>query len=51
MCEYVDVSPEDLQGLPLSHEQEFMIKLVAGTHPISKAPYGMTSVELVDPKK
>lgn len=43
---YVDVFLEDLLGLPPNREFEFTIKLVFGTHLISKAPYRMAPTEL-----
>lgn len=38
VCEYSDVFPEDLTGLPSHREIEFSIDLVHGTTPISMAP-------------
>ncbi|CAN6487401.1 unnamed protein product [Victoria cruziana] len=49
--EYADVFPEDLPGLPLEREIEFMIKLMPGVQRISKTPYRMTPAELADLKK
>ncbi|KAA3477102.1 DNA/RNA polymerases superfamily protein [Gossypium australe] len=43
--EYDDVFPEELPGLPLIREVEFVIELVPGTTPISIAPYMMASTE------
>ena len=37
--EYPEVFPEELPGLPPIRELDFGIELVAGTQPISKAPY------------
>ena len=42
--------PEDLPGLPLNREIEFVIDLVPGTTPISKAPYRMAPTELKELK-
>jgi len=42
---------QEVPGLPLDREIEFSIDLVPGTTPISKAPYRMASVELVELKK
>jgi len=36
VCEYADVFPDDLQGLPPDRDIEFMIELQPGTTPISK---------------
>ena len=41
VCEFPDVFPEDLPGLPLDHEVEFSIELEPGTAPISICPYRM----------
>ena len=48
--EYRDVFPKDLPGLPPKREIEFVIELVPGTTPISKTPYRMAPVELVELK-
>ncbi|GAB2285598.1 hypothetical protein Dimus_020042, partial [Dionaea muscipula] len=44
--EFPDVFPEDLPGIPPDREVEFVIDLVPGTTPISKAPYRMAPAEL-----
>ena len=46
--EFPDVFLEDLPGLPPKREVEFIIDLVPGTGPISKAPYRMAPAELKD---
>jgi hypothetical protein len=46
VCEYEDVFPEDLPGLPPDRDVEFVINLVAGTVPIAQSPYRMAEVEL-----
>jgi len=38
---------QEVPGLPLYREIEFMIELVPGTTPIYKASYGMALAELV----
>jgi hypothetical protein len=35
VCEYEDVFPEELPGLPLDRDVEFVITLVPGTAPIA----------------
>ena len=35
VCEFLDVFPEDLPGLPLDRDVEFAIELETGTAPIS----------------
>jgi len=46
VAEYPDVFPEELPGLPPHREVEFVIELVPGTEPISKAAYRMAPAEL-----
>jgi hypothetical protein len=46
VCEYEDVFPEELSGLPLDRDVEFVINLVPGTAPIAQSPYRMADVEL-----
>ena len=49
--EYPDVFPEDLPGMLLDRDIEFIIDLLPGTPPISKRPYRMPVNELVELKK
>ena len=46
VCEFQDVFPEELPGLPPEREIEFCIEVVPGTDPISMPPYRMALVEL-----
>ena len=46
VCEFPDVFPEKLPGLPPDREIEFCIDVVPGTDPISIPPYRMAPVEL-----
>jgi hypothetical protein len=39
VCEYPDVFPDDLPGMPPDRDVEFVIELQPGTAPISKRPY------------
>ena len=39
VCEYPDVFPEDLPGMPPDRDIEFSIDLLPGTTPISQRPY------------
>jgi hypothetical protein len=48
--EFSDVFPEDLPGMPLDREVEFVIELQPGTTPISRRPYKMTPKELAELK-
>ncbi|KAA3484354.1 DNA/RNA polymerases superfamily protein [Gossypium australe] len=50
VCEFLDVFPEELPGLPPIREVEFAIELVLGTSPISIAPYRMAPTELKELK-
>ncbi|WVZ75499.1 hypothetical protein U9M48_023545 [Paspalum notatum var. saurae] len=45
-CEYPDVFPEELPGLPPDRDVEFSIELVPGTAPVSRRPYRMAPNEL-----
>jgi hypothetical protein len=50
VCEYPDVFPDDLPGMPLDIDVEFVIELQPGTAPISKRPYRMPPNELAELK-
>ena len=50
VCDFLDVFPEDLPGLPPDREIEFVIDLIPGTAPISKSPYRMAPTELKELK-
>jgi hypothetical protein len=41
VCEYPDVFPNDLPGMPPDRDIEFIIELQPGTAPIAKRPYRM----------
>ncbi|CAN6465527.1 unnamed protein product [Victoria cruziana] len=49
--DYIDIFPKDLPGLPPEREVEFIIELIPGVQPISKAPYHMAPAELAELKK
>ena len=51
VCEFPEVFPEDIPGLPPPREVEFSIELMPGTGPISIAPYRMSPLELSELKK
>ncbi|WVZ51123.1 hypothetical protein U9M48_002299 [Paspalum notatum var. saurae] len=51
VCEYPDVFPDDIPGLPPDRVVEFAIDLVPGTTPIAKAPYRMSGKEYDELKK
>ena len=46
VCEYVDVFPDKLPGLPPQRVVDFGIELHPGTFPISMTPHRMAPVEL-----
>jgi hypothetical protein len=48
---YPNVFLEELSGMPLDHDIEFLTELLPGTLPISKRPYRMLVNELVELKK
>jgi hypothetical protein len=50
VCEYLDVFPDDLSGMPPDRDIEFVIELQPGTAPISKRPYRMPPNELAELK-
>jgi hypothetical protein len=51
VCEYADVFPDELPGMPPDRDIEFAIELQPGTTPISKRPYRMPPAKLVELKK
>jgi hypothetical protein len=50
VCEFLDVFPEDLPGLPPERDVEFVIELKPGTASISKRSYRMPPNELAELK-
>jgi hypothetical protein len=50
VCEYPDVFPDDLPGMPPDRDIEFIIELQPVTAPISKRPYCMPPNELAELK-
>ena len=50
VCEYADVFPDDLPGMPPDRDIKFIIELQPGTTPISKRPYRMPPKELAELK-
>jgi hypothetical protein len=51
VCDYPDVFPDELPGMPTDRDIEFAIELQPGTAPISKRPYMMPPAELAELKK
>ena len=51
VCEYPDVFPKELLGMPPDQDVEFVIDLLLGTGPIAKRPYPMSVDELEELKK
>ena len=46
VCEYVDVFPDELPGLPPHRDVDFVTELHPDTSPISMTPHRMAPVEL-----
>ena len=46
VCEFEDVFPNELPGLPSQRDVDFIIELHPGTSPISMTPHRMVPVEL-----
>jgi hypothetical protein len=42
LCEYPDIFPDDLLGIPPECDIEFLIDLLSGTVPVAKRPYRMS---------
>ena len=50
VCEYEDVFPDELLGLPPHRDVDFVIELHPGTSPISMTPHRMEPIELQELK-
>ena len=50
VCDFPNVFPDELPGLPSDRDVEFKIELVPGIAPISRRPYRMPANELVELK-
>ena len=50
VCDFLDVFPDDLPGLPPDRDVEFKIELLPGTTPISRRSYRMPPNELAELK-
>ena len=50
VCDYEDIFPDELSGLPLHRDVDFVIELHPSTSTISMTPYRMASVELQELK-
>ena len=51
VCEYPDVFPDVLPGMPPDRDIEFIIELIPRTGPIAQRPYSMNPSELEELKK
>jgi hypothetical protein len=51
VSEYPDVFSEELPGMPLDHEIEFVIELVSGTARFFKRPYRLVANQLAELKE
>jgi hypothetical protein len=50
LCDYPDVFPDELPGMPHERDVEFVIDLLPGTAPICKRPYRRSSDQLQELK-
>ena len=46
VCDFPDVFPEDLPGIPPVRQVEFRIDLIPGATPVAKAPYRLAPAEM-----
>nr|GEX78913.1 putative reverse transcriptase domain-containing protein [Tanacetum cinerariifolium] len=46
VCDFPEVFPDDLTGLPPVHEIEFRIDLIPGALPVVKSPYRLAPSEI-----
>jgi len=51
VCEFLEVFPDEIPGVPPEREVEFSIDLISGTRPVSMTPYRMSVSELAGLKK
>ncbi|WVZ84803.1 hypothetical protein U9M48_031790 [Paspalum notatum var. saurae] len=51
VCDYPDVFPDELQGMPPDRDIEFLIELLPGTAPIAMRQYRMAPIEHEEVKK
>ncbi|WVZ51781.1 LOW QUALITY PROTEIN: hypothetical protein U9M48_002892 [Paspalum notatum var. saurae] len=51
VCDYSDVFPDELPGMPLDKDIEFLIELLPGTAPIALRQYRMAPIEHEEVKK
>ncbi|XP_024964387.1 uncharacterized protein LOC112504674 [Cynara cardunculus var. scolymus] len=50
VCEFPDVFPQDLPGLPPDRQVEFQIDLIPGATPIARKPYRLAPAEMKEMK-
>ena len=46
VCNFPDIFPEDLLGVPPEHQVEFRINLIPGANPVAKYPYRLAPTEM-----
>jgi hypothetical protein len=51
VCEYPDIFPDNLPGMPPERDIKFIIDLLPGTAPIAKRPHRISIGELEELKK
>ena len=50
MQEFIDVFPDEIPGLPPKRDIDFTIELVPGAAPVSKTPYRMSTLKMLELK-
>ena len=50
VCEFLDMFPEELHGLPPQRDIDFGMKLIPGAQPISEVLYRAGSIEFKELK-
>nr|GFD56563.1 reverse transcriptase domain-containing protein [Tanacetum cinerariifolium] len=48
VCDFPEVFPDTLLGLPRVHEIEFRIDLIQGALPLVKSPYRLTPLDMLE---
>ena len=46
VCNFPDIFPEELPGIPPERQVEFRIDLIPGTTPVAKSPYHLAPAEV-----
>ena len=51
VCDYPDVFPENLPGVPSSRQVEFVIDVILGAKPVARPPYRLAPSEMEELKR